>query len=113
MWHLRARRAVLVSQTVRTMNLIHSYGLSFLGGGLIGLAASLALLTHGRIAGISGLFGGIFLPGSDARSFRAWFLAGLVAAGLVLSIVYPAAFSAKGVPAVPAVAAAGLLVGVG
>jgi uncharacterized membrane protein YedE/YeeE len=95
------------------MNLIHSYGLSFLGGTLIGLAASLVLLTHGRIAGISGLFGGLFLPGYDARTFRLWFLAGLVAAGVVLSIVYPAAFARTGVPSMFAIAPAGLLVGFG
>jgi hypothetical protein len=52
------------------MNLIASYGLSFLGGALIGLSASLVLLVHGRVAGISGLFGGLFLPGHDARLFR-------------------------------------------
>ena len=95
------------------MNLLDSYGPALLGGALIGLAASIVLLTHGRVAGISGLFGGLFLPGYDARFFRLWFLAGLVAAGFVLSIVYPQAFSPRGLPSVIAIAAAGLLVGFG
>ncbi|HMI86286.1 MAG TPA: YeeE/YedE family protein [Polyangiaceae bacterium] len=94
------------------MNVIASYGVSLLGGALIGLSASLALLTHGRAAGISGLFGGLFLPGYDARSFRLAFVVGLVAAGLVLSVVYPAAF-ATGVRSLFVVGAAGLLVGFG
>jgi uncharacterized membrane protein YedE/YeeE len=95
------------------MNLIESYGLPLVGGGLIGLSASLVLLTHGRIAGISGLFGGLFLPGYDARSFRLWFLVGLVIAGVVLSRGYPAAFAPAGLPSLVAIAAAGLLVGMG
>jgi hypothetical protein len=95
------------------MNLVESYGLSLVGGALVGLSASLVLLTHGRIAGISGLFAGLFLPGYDARFFRLWFLVGLVAAGVVLSAVYPGAFALTGMPSFVGIAAAGLLVGAG
>jgi len=95
------------------MNLLESYGLSLAGGALIGLAASLVLLTHGRIAGISGLFGGLFLPGYDARAFRLWFVAGLAGAGVLLSFLYPAAFTATGLPSLAMIGAAGLLVGFG
>jgi len=95
------------------MNLFETYGVCLAGGALIGLAASLVLLTHGRIAGISGLFGGLFLPGYDARSFRLWFIAGLAGAGFVLSIVYPGAFTSTGLPPLAMVGAAGLLVGFG
>ena len=95
------------------MNLLQSYGLSLAGGALIGLAASLVLLTHGRIAGISGLFGGLFLPGYDARSFRLCFIAGLAGAGVLLSIVHPAAFTSTGLPPLAMIGAAGLLVGFG
>jgi uncharacterized membrane protein YedE/YeeE len=98
---------------VVSMNPIESYGLSLLGGALVGLSASLVLLTHGRVAGISGLFGGLFLPGHDARYFRFSFIAGLVAAGFALSFVYPQAFGAIGVPSFGVIAAAGLLVGFG
>jgi len=95
------------------MNLIESYGLPLLGGALIGLSASLALLTHGRVAGISGLFGGLFLPGHDARDFRLWFLLGLVVAGFVLSRVHPMAFASTALRSFAVMAAAGLFVGFG
>jgi uncharacterized membrane protein YedE/YeeE len=95
------------------MNLVESYGLSFLGGALVGLSAALVLLTHGRVAGISGIFGGLFLPGHDARHFRLWFIVGLVTAGLVLSVVYPTAFPSTGLPSLIVIGAAGLFVGFG
>jgi hypothetical protein len=94
-------------------DLITHYGLSLLGGALIGLAASMVLLTHGRVAGIAGLFGGLFLPAHDARAFRFWFIAGLVGAGFVLSRFYPPAFSLAGAPTIPIVAVAGIIVGYG
>ena len=93
--------------------MLGSYLLSLLGGALIGLSASLFLFTHGRIAGISGLFAGLFVPKSDARGLRAWFIGGLCAAGLVVSLAYPAAFSMAAVPALPLVSIAGLVVGFG
>jgi uncharacterized membrane protein YedE/YeeE len=90
------------------------------GGALIGLAASLLLLFHGRIAGISGILGEA-LRGEGAResgSFRIAFLVGLGAAALALRLFHPAAFASEvslGGGAVPIalVAGAGLLVGYG
>lgn len=50
-----------------------------LGGLLIGLAAVLLLAVNGRIAGISGILGGLFIPASENdRSWRAAFIVGLV-----------------------------------
>ena len=80
------------------------------GGALIGLASVWLLAVNGRIAGVSGILHGIFSP-PDAE-WRAWFLSGLLLAGL--------AWQAAGAP-VPLregfplgwVAAAGLLVGFG
>ena len=43
------------------------------GGALIGIAASLLLLLNGRIAGVSGILGGIF--GSTGGAERIWRLA--------------------------------------
>jgi uncharacterized membrane protein YedE/YeeE len=83
-----------------------------LGGALVGLSASLALVAHGRAVGISGLLGGLFLPGHDARPFRFWFLAGLVVAGVALRAAYPGAFATPSA-SWAAVALAGLLVGYG
>ena len=89
-----------------------SFGLPLLGGALVGLSASMVLAAHGRAAGISGLFGGLFLPGHDARPFRFWFLAGLVAAGVLLRVIHPAAFGSPS-SSLLVVALSGVLVGYG
>ncbi|HOE40355.1 MAG TPA: YeeE/YedE family protein [Rhodoferax sp.] len=54
---------------------------ALVGGLLIGLSASLLLWLNGRIAGISGVLGGLLWPGSGDRAWRGWFLAGLVLGG--------------------------------
>ena len=51
----------------------------FLGGALIGLAAALLMLLTGRIAGISGIFGGLLTPNTSDRGWRIAFIAGLIA----------------------------------
>lgn len=85
----------------------------FVGGTLIGLAAVLLLALNGRIAGISGILGGLIT--STAHGERFWrlaFILGLIAgAGLV-------AFARGGLPLElqargPILLVAGLLVGVG
>ena len=89
---------------------------ALIGGALIGLSASLFLLTHGRVAGISGLYGGIFRRGSPDRSLRSLrlaFVAGLLLAGLVVRIAFPAAFATRWTAALPIALVAGLLVGFG
>jgi uncharacterized protein len=54
------------------------YG-GLIGGLLIGLAAALLLLLNGRIAGISGILGGLILPNSASeRLWRGTFVIGLV-----------------------------------
>ena len=55
------------------------------GGALIGLAAAVLLLLDGRIAGISGILGGIPEPGG--RSWRLAFLVGLIAAPALYRMV--------------------------
>src|SRR5215467_15557960 len=80
------------------------------GGALIGLAAAIAPLVHGRIAGVSGIVGRA-LSRDGGRGFRLGFLVGLVGVGAVLSVVWPRAFGA-GVHGLPVLAVAGLLVGV-
>lgn len=82
------------------------------GGALIGLAASLVLLTHGRVAGISGIFGGLLgRPPADA-SFRVAFIAGLVLAGLGVALLAPDLVPSAS-PSVLVSAVAGLVVGFG
>lgn len=82
------------------------------GGALIGASASLLLLCHGRVAGISGILGGVLRGGTSDRDWRLAFLAGLVAAGVVAAIAFPSAVGASPV-SLPLVAVAGLLVGFG
>ncbi|NTT85220.1 YeeE/YedE family protein [Tabrizicola fusiformis] len=59
----------------------------FLGGLLIGGAASLYLLVNGRVMGISGILGGL-VDGSGRGTWaeRAAFIAGLVAVPAVLGL---------------------------
>jgi uncharacterized protein len=97
---------------------------SLLGGSLIGLSASLLMLAHGRVAGISGIFAGVLArarrpgdagdaPGSaDDQSFRLWFLGGLLLAGIVARLVHSSTLPA-GTPSLVVGAVAGLLVGAG
>ncbi len=82
------------------------------GGVLIGLAAALFLVLNGRIAGISGVLGGLLKPVRGDIAWRAAFVLGLVVAPLVYSLfaVLPAPEIEAGNAAL---IAAGLLVGVG
>ncbi|MCY1219495.1 hypothetical protein D9M68_182930 [compost metagenome] len=87
-------------------------GLSLVGGLIIGAAAAVLLLFNGRIAGISGIFGGLLsLPRKD-MAWRLTFLAGLVGAPVIASLL--------GKPAIAdiqaswgEILAAGFLVGLG
>ncbi len=82
------------------------------GGALIGLAASALLLFTGRIAGISGIVGGLLRPERGEWSWRAAFLAGLLAGGLALLAFLPDAIVAPTRP-YGVLAGAGLMVGFG
>ena len=86
---------------------------ALLGGGLIGLAASLFLLAHGRICGISGLFAGLLRRNPDLAGVRAAFVGGLLAGGALLELLAPASFDASWTPSVTLAIPAGLLVGFG
>ena len=54
-----------------------------IGGILIGISATMLWLANGRIAGISGIVGGLWKPRSDDITWRVAFIAGLIAAPLV------------------------------
>jgi uncharacterized membrane protein YedE/YeeE len=86
---------------------------SALGGGLlIGLAVAMFVLVNGRIAGISGILGGLLRPVPGERGWRIAFLLGLVAAPLVYTLAAP--LPAMRIDAsTGTLIAAGLLVGVG
>lgn len=82
------------------------------GGALIGLAASMFLLLNGRVAGISGVIGGLFKPAAGDAAWRVAFVVGLLGAPLIYGVF-------KALPALHidaslgALVVAGLLVGVG
>lgn len=82
------------------------------GGALIGLSASILLLVLGKVAGISGLIGGLLFPTRGDVSWRAAFITGLVIAGAAAWALSPASFgsSPRGIGFA---IAAGLLVGAG
>jgi uncharacterized membrane protein YfcA len=84
---------------------------ALIGGVLVGLAASLYLLSHGKVAGISGIYCAVFEKGKERLDPFA-FVLGLVAAGLVGKLVSPGAFDAPRL-GIAAVIVAGLLVGYG
>lgn len=93
--------------------MIASWATALAGGVLIGAAATWLLWLNGRIAGISGIAGGVLFPVRGDIAWRVAFLLGLVgAAGLYLQFV-PGAF----VPRVEfprwALVVGGLLVGFG
>jgi uncharacterized membrane protein YedE/YeeE len=83
------------------------------GGVLIGLSATLMLWLNGRVAGVSGILGGVLFPRSGDVSWRVAFLVGLIVAGGLYMALVPGAplprtdFSRTGL------IIAGLLVGFG
>jgi len=82
------------------------------GGVLIGLAAALFLLVNGRVAGISGIVGGMLHPRSGDLAWRLAFIAGLLLAPLACATVGVRP-SATIDASYPVLIAAGLLVGIG
>jgi uncharacterized membrane protein YedE/YeeE len=85
---------------------------ALVGGALIGAAAALFAMLNGRIAGISGILGGLLRPQRGDIAWRVAFVAGL--------LVAPAAYALfAGLPDIridagyPALVVAGLLVGAG
>lgn len=86
---------------------------SLLGGAIIGLASGVLLLFNGRIAGISGIMGGVVLPRTGEWLWRALFLAGLAIGGLAGSGFNLGVISFDLERSMPALIVAGLLVGFG
>lgn len=84
---------------------------ALLGGMLIGLASALLLFSNGKIAGISGIVGGLF----DAKDklWRGMFLLGLVAGGFVVVRLDPSNTMNVWEPSYLRISLAAVLVGVG
>ena len=85
---------------------------SLAGGLLIGVATAMFLLLNGRIAGISGILGGLLRPTAGDIGWRMAFVLGLLGGQLVYGLAVP-------LPTVhidadmTTLVVAGLLVGVG
>ena len=86
---------------------------SLIGGALIGASASMMLALNGRIAGISGILGGLVRPQRGEVSWRATFVGGLLAGGVLLGLAYPRSLVAGSPMPLALIVTAGLLVGVG
>jgi uncharacterized protein len=87
-------------------------GAALAGGVLIGLAAVTFMLLNGRIAGISGVLGGLLTPRRGDVGWRVAFLLGLLVAPLVYALfaTLPALHFDT---STGGLVAAGLLVGLG
>jgi len=85
---------------------------SLIGGMLIGVAAAMFLLVNGRIAGISGILGGLLRPAKGDIGWRIAFVLGLVIAPLAYSLAAPLPTVQVDAGTLPLIAA-GLLVGIG
>ena len=85
---------------------------SLAGGVLIGLSAVLVMVLFGRIAGISGITTAGVVGAEGDRSWRLAFVAGLLAAPLLVGLA--GGDLSQSVPSSPvAMLVAGLLVGIG
>lgn len=114
-WFVLAMGTAMIYQEVDFSNWRNGImlALPLLGGVLIGLSAALLLWWTGRIAGISGIVAGLVRPNPGEVGWRVAFVAGLLAGGLLLAVLYPQALVFRAPGSLALVACAGALVGVG
>lgn len=86
---------------------------ALIGGALIGLSATLLFLFNGRLAGISGIAGGLLSLTRGDILWRAVFLAGLIVGTLLYQVVDPATAAITITDSVPVLIAGGLIAGFG
>ena len=87
---------------------------SLAGGLLIGAATTLLMLVHGRIAGITGILGGLLPPKlSTDWTWRATFVMGMLAAPIAYVVVVGRPLPFHSVASLPLLLASGVLVGIG
>ncbi|MBU2862831.1 YeeE/YedE thiosulfate transporter family protein [Reinekea marina] len=92
-----------------------------IGGAILGLSAALLLFAKGRVAGISGIAGGVIVPEKGDTLWRVVFIAGLILGGFIYQWISKGTDSAlfvgvqhiESVVSTPLLILAGLLVGVG
>ncbi len=93
---------------------MNPFVLAAIGGVLIGLSAVMLMALSGRIAGISGIIGGLLPPKpADDRSWRLAFILGLVLAPVGLRVLTGDDHIGAPTVGTATLIAAGLLVGIG
>ena len=94
--------------------MVHPFVAAAIGGVLIGISAVMLMALSGRIAGISGIIGGLLPPKpATDRSWRLAFLLGLVAAPEILRVTTGDNHIGPPTVGIATLILAGLLVGAG
>lgn len=83
------------------------------GGALIGLASSLLLLANGKIAGISGIVGGLFQSKKTDRNWRVLFIVGLIFGGIITTLINKDSMLFNDIPSFGRASVAAIFVGIG
>ncbi|MSO88386.1 MAG: YeeE/YedE family protein [Rhodospirillaceae bacterium] len=86
---------------------------ALIGGALIGLSAAALLLMNGRIAGISGIVGGLAAPSRGDIAWRLMFVAGLIIGAFAYRLAVEPDMALALTPSLPLLLAGGLLTGIG
>ena len=84
-----------------------------IGGLLIGMATALMMLLNGRIAGISGIVGGLLARNGSEVGWRAVFVVGLLLGAFIYMLATGGALPVRVEASLPVMVVAGLLVGFG
>ena len=86
---------------------------AIIGGALIGVGAAALMYFSGKIAGMSGIVGGLLNPKAGDIGWRVALVLGIVVGGAVLMLIRPELFGFGVERSWPAIIVAGLLVGFG
>lgn len=86
---------------------------ALIGGMLLGISTAMLLFFNGRIAGISGIASGLFVPNKSDWQWRVVFILGMAIGGLIYQIILGNISVATIVTDRSTLLIAGLLVGVG
>ena len=86
---------------------------ALIGGAFIGLSAAALLLMNGRIAGISGIVGGLAAPSRGDVAWRLMFIAGLIIGAFAYRLAVEPNMALALTPSLPLLVVGGLLTGIG
>ncbi len=86
---------------------------ALIGGSLIGLSTVLLLWLNGRIAGVSGIFHGLFPPRKNEFLWRVLFLIGLIVGSLIYYLLPQIHFAPRTHYPIFLLLLSGFLVGIG